>query len=82
MIVSDNLEYKSRGKVMGFLRLYPSICVACDTLLAVNVCTFFFSNIYWHRLSITSIYQITAAFVSSKLMVVNCTLLRIDEITN
>ena len=66
---------------MSFFRLYPSICIACDMLIAISVCTFFFSNIYWLRLSNTSIYQMTAAFVSSKLMVINCMLLRVDEIT-
>ena len=66
---------------MSFFRLYPSISIACDTLIATSVCTFIFSNLYWRILSKTSIYKIIAAFVSCKLMVVNCMLLRVDEIT-
>lgn len=66
---------------MNFLRLYPRICIACDKLIAVSVCSFFFSNMYWRKLSETSIYEINAAFVSSKLMIVDCRLLRVDEIT-
>jgi len=66
---------------VSVFRLYPRICITCDMLIAISVCIFSFSNIYWRRLSKTSIYQITAAFVSSKLMVVNFMLLRVDEIT-
>jgi hypothetical protein len=79
--MGEKLECKSRVKVVRFLRLYPSICIACDTLIAISVCSFFFPNMYWRRLLKTSICEINAAFVSSKLMVVDCTLLRVDEIT-